>query len=149
MYNSDPGGAPRISCPFLLWRGRGLGWAQFPAAEHSMWQFSRMMLCSRYFKSDYCKAPQQENSVSETLTASQKYFSLLPIKQPEELYLSLCTGSAGSTSAALPPAVPQGRWKEGRSCAPGCQELQAHLALREGIAKVWEEGAPWICAPAG
>lgn len=139
MYNSDPVGAPRISCPFLLWRGRGLGWARFPAAENSMWQFSRMMLCSQYFKSDYCKAPQEENSVPETLTASQKYFSLLPIKQPEELYLSLCTGSM---SAALPPAVPQGRWKEGRSCAPGCQ------ALREGIAKGWEEGALWICAPA-
>lgn len=104
----------------------------------------RMMLCSRYFKSDYCKAPQEENTVSETLTASSPF----PTKQPEELYLSLCAGSAGSTSAALPPAVPQGRWKEGRSHAPGCQGLQAHLTLREGIAKGWEEEALWICAPA-
>lgn len=137
-----PLGLPEFPVRSSYGEAEGWGGPRFPAAENSMWQFSRMMLCSQYFKSDYCKAPQEENSVPETLTASQKYFSLLPIKQPEELYLSLCTGSAGSMSAALPPAVPQGRWKEGRSCAPGCQ------ALREGIAKGWEEGALWICAPA-
>lgn len=51
----------------------------------------------------------------------------------EEIYLSSCTGSVGSTSPPLSWSGPQSRLKMGRSCASGNQGWKAYLMLREDI----------------
>lgn len=73
--------------------------------------------------------------MSETLSTSQKSSSLSPIMQLEEIHLSSCIGSAGSTSPPLPRSGPQGRFKMVRSSAPGDQGWQARLMLREDVTR--------------